>query len=158
MDDCRFQAVHTRTATTARVGLTESQREKSRIVGLDRFLTVAEQMVTDFESQDMTPVLNSNSYWASYNNVYFPRFRDISGEEKLAQLRGPELYSWQNSSRARIFARDHVKVVDLPSMIRSSRPRRHFIVFSLEVRLVSENWHYSDIQSMRLFISCVRGE
>ena len=86
-----------------------------------RFLTVAEQMVTDFEHVDMTPTLISNTYWASYNNVYFPRFRDISGEEKMAQLKGPQLYSWQNSSRARIFARDHVKVVDMPTMINMMR-------------------------------------
>ena len=86
-----------------------------------RFLTVAEQMVTDFLYEDMTPILNSNSYWASYNNVYFPHFRDISGEEKMAQSKGPQLYSWQNSSRARIFARDHVKVVDQPTMINMMR-------------------------------------
>jgi hypothetical protein len=82
---------------------------------------VAEQMVADFEYQDMTQTLNTNSYWASYNNIYFPRFRDLSGEEHMAQTKGPQLYSWQNSSRARIFARDHVKVVDLPSMIRMMR-------------------------------------
>ena len=86
-----------------------------------RFLTVAEQMVTDFEHVDMTATLISNTYWASYNNVYFPRFRDISGEEKMAQLKGPQLYSWQNSSRARIFARDHVQVVDMPTMVKMMR-------------------------------------
>ena len=86
-----------------------------------RFLTVAEQLITDYESQDITDVLNNNSYWASYNNVYFPRFRNLSGEEEMVNQRGPELYSWQNSSRARIFARDHHKVVDLPSMIHMMR-------------------------------------
>jgi hypothetical protein len=82
---------------------------------------VAEQMVTNFESVDMTDTLNKNSYWASYNNVYFPDFRVLSGEEAMVQKKGPELYSWKNSSRARIFARDHVKVVDLPSMIKMMR-------------------------------------
>jgi hypothetical protein len=87
----------------------------------DRFLTVAEQLTTYYESKDMTETLNNNSYWASYNNVYFPDFRNISGEETLVKERGPELYSWQNSSRARIFRRDHTKVTDLSTMILTMR-------------------------------------
>jgi hypothetical protein len=82
---------------------------------------VAEQMVTDFEFQDMTDTLNNNSYWASYNNVYFPRFRDLSGEEKMAQEKGPQLYSWQNSSRSKIFERDHHNVVNLTTMMHMMR-------------------------------------
>jgi hypothetical protein len=87
----------------------------------DRFLTVAEQMITYHESADMTEILNNNSSWASYNNVYFPDFRNISGEEAMVKKKGPELYSWQNSSRAKIFRRDHNKVVDLPTMIHMMR-------------------------------------
>lgn len=82
---------------------------------------VAEQLVADCESQDMTDVLINNTYWASYNNVYFPRFRVISGEEDLVKQKGPQLYSWKNSSRARIFERDHVKVVNLTTMIHMMR-------------------------------------
>jgi len=82
---------------------------------------VAEQMTTYYDSADMTETLNNNSYWASYNNIYFPNFRNISGEEARAKKKGPELYSWQNSSRARIFRRDHHKVVDLPTMIHMMR-------------------------------------
>ncbi|CAF4416325.1 unnamed protein product, partial [Adineta steineri] len=82
------------------------------------FLMVAEQLVNNFEYTDMTGKLNQDGYWASYNNVYFPDFRDLSGEEAMVQKMGPELYSWANSSRARIFARDQDKVVDLPSMIK----------------------------------------
>ncbi|CAF4013335.1 unnamed protein product [Rotaria sp. Silwood2] len=85
------------------------------------FLMVAEQLVTDFEYQDMTDTLVNQTYWASYNNVYFPRFRDLSGEEAIVHEKGPELYSWQNSSRAKIFRRDHIKVVDLESMIHMMR-------------------------------------
>ena len=85
---------------------------------------VAEQMVTNFEYADMTDTLSTDRYWASYNNVYFPDLRDLSGEEAMVQKKGPELYSWKNSSRARIFARDHVKVVDLPSMIKMMRSVR----------------------------------
>jgi hypothetical protein len=87
----------------------------------DRFLTVAEQLTTYHESADMTETLNNNSYWASYNSIYFPYFRNISGEEAQVKEKGPELYSWQNSSRAKIFRRDHNKVIDLPTMIRMMR-------------------------------------
>jgi len=78
-------------------------------------------MVTYYQSADMTETLKNNTYWASYNNVYFPDFRDISHEEKMVAEKGPELYSWKNSSRARIFERDHSKVVDLPTMVHMMR-------------------------------------
>jgi hypothetical protein len=87
----------------------------------DRFLTVAEQMVTYYHSVDMTDKLTTDGYWASYNNVYFPDFRDISGEEKQVTDKGPELYSWANSSRARIFQRDQGNITNLDSMIRMMR-------------------------------------
>ncbi|CAF3461697.1 unnamed protein product [Rotaria socialis] len=85
------------------------------------FLTVAEQLVTNFLSEDMTDTLVNNTYWASYNNVYFPEFRKLSGEEALVKQKGPELYSWKNSSRAKIFERDHVTVVNLTTMIHMMR-------------------------------------
>ncbi len=78
-------------------------------------------MTTYYESADMTEILIDNSYWASYNNIYFPNFRNISGEEAMAKEKGSTLYSWQNSSRAKIFRRDHHKVIDLRTMIRMIR-------------------------------------
>jgi hypothetical protein len=78
-------------------------------------------MTIYYESADMTETLNNNSYWASYNNNYFPDFRNISGEDEMVKKKGPELYSWQNSSRAKIFQRDHGKVLDLPTMIHMMR-------------------------------------
>jgi hypothetical protein len=74
-------------------------------------------MVTYSLSEDMTERLINDSYWASYNNVYFQDFRDISGEEAMVNKKGPELYSWKNSSRSRIFQRDQHKVVNLDTMI-----------------------------------------
>lgn len=73
------------------------------------------------QSADMTTTLNANSYWASYNNVYFPDFRNISGEDQMVKTKGSELYSWYNSSRARIFRRDHHNVVDLSTMMHMMR-------------------------------------
>lgn len=78
-------------------------------------------MVNDFESNDLTETLKKQSYWPSYNNVYFPRFRDISHEEQKAETNGPALYSWNSSARALIFARDHSKVVNMTTMIAMMR-------------------------------------
>lgn len=78
-------------------------------------------MVTYYQSKDMTEKLNADGYWASYNNVYFDEFRKISGEEAMVQEKGPQLYSWANSSRAKIFERDHNNVVDLDTMIHMMR-------------------------------------
>ena len=84
-------------------------------------MTVSEQMVTYYQSVDMTDTLIKDTYWASYNNVYFPDFRDISGEDKQVSAKGPELYSWANSSRAQIFRRDHHTVVDEDTMVHMMR-------------------------------------
>jgi hypothetical protein len=78
-------------------------------------------MVTYSQSADMTKTLIDDGYWASYNNVFFPDFRDISGEEAMVNQKGPELYSWKNSSRARIFQRNQTAVVSLTTMIQMMR-------------------------------------
>ena len=88
---------------------------------LNRFLTVAEQLVTYSKSVDMTHQFNTDTYWASYNNIYFPEFRQISGEDDLVKQKGPELYSWTNSSRARIFRRDHNNVTNITTMVHMMR-------------------------------------
>ena len=90
---------------------------RSLLYLLDRFLTVAEQMVTYYQWTDMTDKLIQDTYWASYNNVYFSDFRVLSHEEDQVAIKGPQLYSWANSSRANIFRRDHIKVLNLTSMI-----------------------------------------
>ena len=74
MDDCRLQTIYTRNNAKTWVKL----KMKSNTICMfcfysNRFLTVAEQMTTYYESADMTAILNNNSYWASYNNIYFPK-------------------------------------------------------------------------------------
>jgi len=86
----------------------------------DRFLTIAEQLITYSESADMTNILKNTSYWASYNKVYFPNFRNLSGEDTMVKEKG-DMFSWYNCSRAKIFRRDHSKVVDIQSMIHMIR-------------------------------------
>ena len=83
-------------------------------------MTVGEQMITYYKSDDFTPILRNASYWASYNNVYYPIFRNYSKEnEKAAVI--PQLYSWSNSSRANIFRREHDKVKDEESLMKLMR-------------------------------------
>ena len=124
MDDRRLQIVQT--GHTARRRVNERKSILRHRLGFFRFLMMGEQMVTYFQTKDLTDILRNNTYWASYNNVYFPNFRGISHEEDMVHQKGPQLYSWQNSSRANIFRRDHVKVVDLKtmtSMMRCVSPR-----------------------------------
>lgn len=65
-------------------------------------------------SADMTDHLNKHGYWASYNIPYFKSVYNISGYTAQVNKYG-DFFSYDNSVRAKIFARDHHKVVDLQS-------------------------------------------
>ncbi|RHW72330.1 lysosomal/endosomal membrane protein p67 [Trypanosoma brucei equiperdum] len=71
-------------------------------------------------SKDMTSVLNTTGYWASYNRPYFPNVYNLSGTLKMQEEYG-DFYSYKNYSRARIFERDQGSVVDIESMKRLMR-------------------------------------
>nr|CCD12868.1 unnamed protein product [Trypanosoma congolense IL3000] len=71
-------------------------------------------------AKDMTSVLNTSGYWASYNRPYFPNVYNLSGIHDMWKKYG-DFYSYKNYSRARIFARDEGKVEDLASMKRLMR-------------------------------------
>lgn len=66
-------------------------------------------------SADMTDHLNNNSYWASYNIPYFENVYNISGYLEFREKYG-DFFSYTNTARAKIFARDHQNVVDLEGM------------------------------------------
>lgn len=66
-------------------------------------------------SADKTDVLNTETYWASYNLPYFTNVYDVSGNLEQYVLYG-DFYSYTNYSRAEIFRRNHSDVVDLDSM------------------------------------------
>lgn len=77
-------------------------------------------MITYYKWDDFTERLITDQYWASYNNVYYPNFRNYSQEDRKAAVL-PQLYSWANSSRAQIFRRNHVDVKDRESMMKLMR-------------------------------------
>ncbi|CAG2123568.1 unnamed protein product, partial [Medioppia subpectinata] len=68
-------------------------------------LWVLEQMPTLVVSQDVTGVLRSQGYWASYNVPFFEQIFNISGYNKLVEHYG-DYYSYNNTARALIFRRD----------------------------------------------------
>lgn len=64
--------------------------------------------------KDITSYLNENRYYASYNIPFFKKTTEVSGFEKKAK----EFYwfSWNDCPRAKIFKRDHEKVIDLETL------------------------------------------
>ncbi len=61
------------------------------------------------EIKDMTPVLQSDSYWASYNRPYFESINEKSMYGHFTTKHG-EMFSYRNCPRAKIFHRDHSSV------------------------------------------------
>jgi len=72
----------------------------------DGLLWLVEQMPGPYvAAADITDQLRSRCYWASYNLVYNATLATASGQTALEKQYGP-LFSWANTSRAQIFARE----------------------------------------------------
>uniref|UniRef100_A0A1I8A841 Phospholipase B-like n=2 Tax=Steinernema glaseri TaxID=37863 RepID=A0A1I8A841_9BILA len=69
--------------------------------------------------RDITWYLRKYSYFASYNIPFFRKVSKLTGFDKKATEM--DWFSWQNAPRARIFRRDHNKVVDLDSLTKLMR-------------------------------------
>ena len=85
------------------------------INGTKGLLYVLEQMPGYVDSADMTWFLAEEGYWPSYNSAYFPKIFAISGAPELVKKYG-NWFTYDQTPRALIFARDHSKVVDMKSM------------------------------------------
>ncbi|CAG2162352.1 unnamed protein product [Oppiella nova] len=81
----------------------------------DNLLWIVEQLPDFIHSADVTPVLRSQGYWASYNVPYFQDIYQISGNEDLFRKSGP-YYSYNLTARALIFKREESKVTDLKTL------------------------------------------
>ncbi|CAG2178703.1 unnamed protein product, partial [Oppiella nova] len=81
----------------------------------DNLLWIVEQLPDFIHSADVTPVLRSQGYWASYNVPYFQDIYQISGNEDLSRKLGP-YYSYNLTARALIFKREESKVIDLKTL------------------------------------------
>jgi len=86
----------------------------------DNLLWVLEQIPGAVKHGDQTDVLRNTSYWPSYNIAYYPSIFNMSGSQELVDKYG-DWFTWSGAPRAKIFARDHDKVVDLSSMIKLMR-------------------------------------
>jgi len=81
-------------------------------------LWIGEQIPGLFMTKDVTTTL-SYGYWPSYNVPYFPEIYNLSGFSQ--QPNYGDFFSYSLCPRAKIFRRDHHKVVDVPSMQRMIR-------------------------------------
>jgi len=86
----------------------------------DGLLWVLEQLPGMIVSQDVTPVLRKQGYWASYNSPYFKQVYEASGYPKMAQKYG-DFFTYESTPRAKIFARDQGNVEDIDSMMQLMR-------------------------------------
>lgn len=81
-------------------------------------LWIGEQIPGMFMTKDVTTTL-SYGYWPSYNVPYFPEIYNLSGFSQQPNYN--DFFSYSLCPRAKIFRRDHHKVVDVPSMQRMIR-------------------------------------
>lgn len=79
-------------------------------------LWILEQMPTITKAKDMSSQLRTEGYWPSYNVAYFPSIFNISGQQEMVKKYG-NYYSYAMAPRAQIFRRDHVKVINMTSMM-----------------------------------------
>ena len=71
-------------------------------------------------TEDQTDKLRSNGYWISYNRAFYPEVHTLSGEADMALKHG-EYFSYTDTPRAKIMAREQAKVVDEETMIQFMR-------------------------------------
>ncbi|XP_050533950.1 putative phospholipase B-like 2 [Daktulosphaira vitifoliae] len=83
-------------------------------------LVVLEQIPGFVERRDLTRHLINQTYWASYNVPAFPNIFNMSGSREMQDRYG-RWFSHSDTPRARIFARDQIKVVDEQSMLNLMR-------------------------------------
>ncbi|KAK4472345.1 hypothetical protein MN116_003606 [Schistosoma mekongi] len=81
-------------------------------------LLIAEQLPGIVSSLDVTKMLKINGYWASYNLPFIGDIYTLSGTKEMAKVFG-DWYVHNKTARAKIFRRDHHKVVDFPSIMTS---------------------------------------
>lgn len=78
-------------------------------------LWIVEQMPGMTEKGDITHILLSKQYFASYNRPFFDNIYKASATQSLIDKNG-DYYSYDHTPRALIFARDHSLVTDLSTM------------------------------------------
>ena len=85
-------------------------------------LWVTEQLPGKIVSRDVTDVLDSEQYWASYNRAYFPEIVQLSGAGRMRRQHG-DWFSYERTPRAVLFSQAQQSVEDergLMSVLRSN--------------------------------------
>jgi len=86
----------------------------------DGTLWVLEQLPGEALSADQTHVLRRESYWASYNRAFYPEIFINSGAQEMVDKHG-SWFSYSETPRAKIMARDHSSVTNEETMIKLMR-------------------------------------
>ena len=86
-------------------------------------------------AEDQTNVLREKGFWASYNRAFYPEVHILSGGQEMAERYG-EYFSYTDTPRAKIMAREQTKVVDEKTMTEFMRNVRNLI----HVLLVNEHF------------------
>ncbi|XP_059091738.1 putative phospholipase B-like 2 [Tigriopus californicus] len=87
-------------------------------------LWILEQFPGHIHAEDMTKVLEKQSYWSSYNVPFFSNMYNLSHFEEQRRKYG-NFFSHDQTPRALIFKRDQPQVVDLKSAIRLMRSNNY---------------------------------
>uniref|UniRef100_A0A0R3RHQ1 Phospholipase B-like n=1 Tax=Elaeophora elaphi TaxID=1147741 RepID=A0A0R3RHQ1_9BILA len=80
----------------------------------NNLLWILEQIPGLVIAHDMTWFLKNYTYWPSFNIPYFKIISERSGFMQKGQL--SDWYKWESCPRAKIFKRDHHKVINLDSL------------------------------------------
>ncbi|CAI6362403.1 unnamed protein product [Macrosiphum euphorbiae] len=83
-------------------------------------LFMLEQIPGLVETRDLTESFLNQTYWAGYNVPFLPAISEASGQDDMVKRYG-NWFSYKDTPRARILARDHVGVTDVPSMMHLMR-------------------------------------
>jgi hypothetical protein len=83
-------------------------------------IVVGSQLPGYYEYADVSWFLNQHGYWASYNVPYFERAFKLSGYAEMQRLYG-DLFSWENTPRAKIVRQTQANITNLPSLQRFMR-------------------------------------
>lgn len=83
-------------------------------------LWLLEQMPGLIKAEDISHLLQQQTYWPSYNLAYFKEIFEVSGKPPLLEQYG-DYFSYDNTPRARLYRRDHVNITDMSSLMRFMR-------------------------------------
>ncbi|KAH3760605.1 Phospholipase B [Pelomyxa schiedti] len=80
-------------------------------------LWVLEQLPGFIIAEDQSTIFHDTQYWASYNRAFYPEVQELSGAVAQRQKYG-DYYSYNNTARSLIFARDQSGVNSIEDMER----------------------------------------